>query len=248
MTYTTLSEEKHTLYALKPLKKQQIIDVLGQQSIDNLAVELETRIGPCRRDLAKGRPFQIAKEAWEYALADATEWNGGEWVGHGNNPEDVRMGAIKFDVKGLGGTWTGNSGEASVKQTLSADARIDESFLSKDSATLWKGVVDPWIQKVFVDDDYYVTVFWRNKKTLDIRLVMFAVDHQHKPIYTNSSCEFNNSGTKMLLNTIADPEQIQLYILRSKHRMEMRIRGKFFNDSDYYVDVYKFDEQTDTSK
>ena len=242
MLHTIPSEEKHTLYALNPLTKQQIIDVLGQQSIDNLAVELERRIGPSRRDLAKGRPFQIAKEAWEYALADATEWNGGEWVGHGNNPEDVRMGTIKFDVKGLGGTWTGNSGEASVKQTLTASARIDESFLTQDSENLWQGVVDPWIEKVFVEDDYYVTVFWRNKKTLDIRLVMFKVDHTFKPIYTSSSCEFNTSGTKMILNDIADPDQVQLYILRSKHRMEMRIRGKFFNNSDYYVDVYKFDE------
>lgn len=242
MLHTTLLEENCTLYALKPLKKQQIIDVLGKQSIDNLAVELEYRIGPCRRDLAKGRPFQIAKEAWEYALADATEWNGGEWVGHGNNPEDVRMGNKKFDVKGLGGKWTGTSGEASVKQTLSASARIDESFLSSDSENLWAGVVEPWIKKVFVEDDYYVTVFWRNKETLDMRLVMFAVDHTHKPIYTSSSCEFNDSRTRMTLNNIVDPEQAQLYILRSKHRMEMRIRGKFFNDSDYYVDVYKFNE------
>ena len=228
------------MYSLRPLNKTEIISVVGEQTITNLGSELERRIGPCRRDLAKGRPFQIAKEAWEYALADATEWNGGEWVGHGNNPEDVRMGNKKFDVKGLGGKWTATSGEASVKQTLSASARIDESFLEHNSLNLWQGVVEPWMEKVFVNDEYYVTVFWRNKQSLDIRLVMFAVDHDHKPTYDKQSCVFNKSSTMMELTNIVDPEQARMYVLRSKHRMEMRIKGSFFNESDYYVDVYNF--------
>jgi hypothetical protein len=45
----------------------------------------------------------------------------------------------------------------------------------------------------------------------------------------------------MLINNIVDPEQAKLYILRSKHRMEMRIKGKYFNEHpDRYLDVYDF--------
>jgi hypothetical protein len=229
------------MYALVPMTREEIISNLLPQTITNLKQELHSRIYPCKRDLDKGRPFQIAKEAWEYALADATEWNGGQWVGHGNNPEDVRVGDKKYDVKGLGGKWTTTSGEASVKQTLSASARIDESFLEEDSSMLWDGVVSPWMQKVNNGGEYFVTIFWRNKETLSIRLVMFRLEKNNFPVYNAEGCEFNKSKTQMLINNIVDPEQAKLYILRSKHRMEMRIKGKYFNEHpDRYLDVYDF--------
>ena len=231
------------MFSFIPLTRDEIIDNLQPQSITNLTKELHTRIYPCKRDLDKGRPFQIAKEAWEYTLADATEWNGGVWVGHGNNPEDVRVGTNKYDVKGLGGKWTTTSGEASVKQTLTASARIDESFLTQDSRQLWSGVVEPWIEKVSTEGEYFITVFWRHKETLAIRLVMFRLNTELLPKYDPNACEFNASNTKMTINNIADPEQVKLYIIRSKHRMEMRIKGCYFNENpNRYIEVYNFNE------
>jgi len=233
------------MYALEPMTREEIIDNLLPTTIQNLKTELHYRIYPCKRDLDKGRPFQIAKEAWEYILADATEWNGGEWVGHGNNPEDVRVGDMKYDVKGLGGKWTTTSGEASVKQTLSASARIDESFLAQDSEMLWSGVVAPWMDKVNNGGEYFLTVFWRHKETLSIRLVMFRLSPDYLPVYDPSGCEFNKTSTQMLINNIVNPEQAKLYVLRSKHRMEVRIKGKYFNEHpDRYLDLYDFGQTT----
>jgi|TARA_B110000305_G_C19364390_1_gene601129 hypothetical protein len=229
------------MYALVPMTHDEIVANLEPHTITELRKELHTRIYPHKRDRDKGRPFQIAKEAWEYALADATAWNGGEWAGHGNAPEDVRVGDKKYDVKGLGGKWTSTSGEASVKQSLSASARIDESFLENDSKNLWAGIVTPWIEKINTGGEYYVTVFWRHKETLAVRLVMFRLDTNNLPEYTLDSCEFNKTNTQMIINNIVDPEQAKLYILRSKHRMELRIKGSYFNaDPSRYVDVYDF--------
>ena len=79
-----------------------------------------------------GRPFQVAKESWEYAFADATEWIGGEWVGSGKNPEDVHISNNKYDIKGLSSRgWRKWSTEASVRQTVKNEYNIDESFIKK---------------------------------------------------------------------------------------------------------------------
>lgn len=227
-------------FSVVPLTSKEIVEVLGQETIDNLAEELEIRIGPAREDLKKGRPFQIAKEAWEYAFADSLEWNGGEWVGNGSSPEDVRMGNCKFDIKGLGGKWTTTSGEASIKQCLSKEARIAESFTSGDKQNLWDKVVEPWIDKVFVDGNYYFTIFWRNKETLDVRLVMMRIERNKRPIYNPDACNFSDTNTYMEITNIMDPEQAKVYVLRSKNRMEMRIKGSFFKNPEYHKEVYTF--------
>lgn len=230
-------------YSITAMTHDEIVDNLKIESINNLQKELHSRISPAKKDLDKGRPFQIAKEAWEYALADATEWNGGKWVGHGNSAEDVVVGKNKYDIKGLGTgseRWTTTSGEASVKQTLRSDAKIDESFLRQDGAQLWSGVVDSWMQKVTNEGKYFITVFWRNTKTLAVRLVMFKVNPKKFPKFDSSQCVFSDSKSQMLINNIVDPEQAKLYVLRSKHRMEIRIKGKYFDaDSNRYVEVYK---------
>jgi hypothetical protein len=229
------------MYSMTPMTADEIRSNLEQQTLDNLTVELERRIGPARRDLEKGRPFQIAKEAWEYALADATEWKGGKWVGHGNNPEDVRINEdLFYDVKGLSGSWTGNSSEASIKQSLKTEFRIDENFITENSQELWNSTVNPWIEKIFDKDNYYITVFWRHNKNLDIRLVMFKINTSVAPQYNNSHCSFNKNKSAMDVLNIVDPEQAKIYVLKSKKRMELRIRGKFFDNPKWYVPVYSF--------
>ena len=227
------------------MSAEEIRENLEQKTLDNLEVELERRIGPARRDLAKGRPFQIAKEAWEYALADALEWKGGEWAGHGNNPEDVRVkDELFYDVKGLSGKWTSTSSEASIKQSLKTEFRIDENFQTEDSQGLWNSTVDPWIQKVFDKDNYYVTVFWRHNKDLNIRLVMFRIENANVPVYDPVYCSFNKNKTTMDVLNIVDPEYAKIYVLKSKKRMELRIKGTFFNDPAWYVPVYEFNQIT----
>ena len=110
---------------------------------------------------------------------------------------------------------------------------------------LWEGVVAPWADKVNNGGEYFVTVFWRHKLTLSIRLIMFRLRPNNLPMYNSNGCEFNTSKTQMLINNIVDPEQAKLYILRSKHRMELRIKGKYFNEHpDRYLDLYDFGQTT----
>lgn len=234
------------MYSLTPMTADEIRNNLDQKTLNNLEVELERRIGPARQDLAKGRPFQIAKEAWEYALADSLEWKGGEWVGHGNNPEDVRVNdQIHYDVKGLSGKWTATSSEASIKQSLKTEFRIDENFQNENSKALWDSTVEPWIEKVFSKSNYYVTVFWRHSKDLNIRLVMFRIDNTLVPLYDSEKCVFNKSQSTMDVLNIVDPEHAKIYVLKSKKRMELRIKGKFFDNPDWFVPVYSFQNNLD---
>jgi hypothetical protein len=234
------------MYSLTPMTADEIRKNLDQTTLNNLEVELERRIGPARQDLAKGRPFQIAKEAWEYALADSLEWKGGEWVGHGNNPEDVRVNdQIHYDVKGLSGKWNSNSSEGSIKQSLKTEFRIDENFQTKNSSALWNSTVEPWIEKVFSKSNYYITVFWRHSKDLNIRLVMFRIDNTRVPQYDSTKCVFNKSQSTMDIHNIVDPDQAKIYVLKSKKRMELRIKGKFFNNPKWFVPVYSFENNLD---
>ena len=96
------------------------------------------------------------------------------------------------------------------------------------------------MQKVTSEGKYFITVFWRNTKTLAVRLVMFKVNPKKFPKFDSNQCVFNDSKSQMVINNIVDPEQAKLYVLRSKHRMEIRIKGKYFDaDSNRYVEVYK---------
>lgn len=236
------------MYAMTPLTADEICKNLDQKTIANLQIELERRIGPNRKDLLKGRPFQIAKEAWEYALADSLEWKGGKWVGHGNNPEDVRVNnQLFYDVKGLSGKWNSNSSEASIKQSLKTEFRIDENFQTQDSNTLWNSTVEPWVEKVFTKNNYFVTVFWRHHIDLNIRLVMFRLNNKNIPQYDSTKCVFNKSCSTMDILNIVDPEHAKIYVLKSKKRMELRIKGKFFNNPKWFVPVYSFQNNLDKS-
>jgi hypothetical protein len=188
-----------------------------------------------KKDILKGRPFQIAKESWEYAFADATEWMGSEWVGGGNHPEDVKSRCGKYDIKGLSSNgWKQWTSEASIKQTLQNKYSIDKAFSTGDSFSLWENTVQPWINKVS-HDNYYITVFWRNTKTSDVRLIMFKII-QDDYEYSEENFTFQNEA-RMHVHNLYDPEQIKIYVLKSKKRMEMRINGKYFDNPNYHLSV-----------
>ena len=74
---------------------------------------------------------------------------------------------------------------------------------------------------------------------------MFKLYMDNLPVYDPEGCVFNKGKTQMAITNIVDPEQAKLYILRSKHRMELRIKGKYFNEHpDRYLDLYDFGQTT----
>ena len=222
-----------------PMTKEEIIDNLKQKTIDNLSIELERRFSHLKHDIMMGRPFQVAKESWEYAFADATEWIGGEWVGSGKNPEDVHISNNKYDIKGLSSRgWKNWSTEASVRQTVKNEYNIDESFIKKDSLSLWESVVHPWIEKVY-QSNYHITIFWRNKENNDLRLIMLKVVKENNIEYDKDNFEFSKTQSLMRVKNLCEPNQIKLYVLKCKKRMEMRISGKFFDNPKYHLNIMK---------
>jgi len=110
---------------------------------------------------------------------------------------------------------------------------------------LWNSTVEPWIEKVFSKSNYYITVFWRHSKNLNIRLVMFRIDNTRVPQYDSAKCVFNKSQSTMDIHNIVDPDQAKIYVLKSKKRMELRIKGKFFNNPKWFVPVYSFENNLD---
>ena len=93
--------------------------LLGSDFANRFAEEMKVYYAPFAN---KGRPIQISKETWEYAVADAIP--GGEWVGAGKNVVDVITPKINIDVKGLScGSLKSISTEASILQNnkLSSD-------------------------------------------------------------------------------------------------------------------------------
>lgn len=214
---------------LIPLRQNEIKELLGE---GNIQEELNLRFISVKKDIEKGRPFQIAKEAWEYAFADAVK---GEWVGNGNNPEDVRKDNKFFDIKGLSGEWEGISSEASIRQSLKNEYNLDENFQNNNSRSLWNSTVLKWIQKIQLRTPYYIMVFWRNQ--MNVRLVGFRVNETYAPIYVENECNFNATKSKLCIKNILNEKFGRIYILKSKKRLEMRIDGSFFNQPEWHLPI-----------
>jgi len=74
---------------------------------------------------------------------------------------------------------------------------------------------------------------------------MFRIDNNYIPQYNSSKCVFNKSRSTMDVLNIVDPEHAKIYVLKSKKRMELRIKGKFFNDPNWHLPVYNFTKSLD---
>ena len=74
---------------------------------------------------------------------------------------------------------------------------------------------------------------------------MFKIDNNSKPVYDAKHCSFNKSKSTMDVLNIVDPEHAKIYVLKSKKRMELRIKGSFFDDPQWYIPVYEFTKSVD---
>jgi len=77
-----------------PIDQHELI--LGKNFSSNFAQEMQNYYVPF---IVKQRQIQIAKETWEYGVADSIP--GSSWVGAGKNVVDVITPTVELDVKGI---------------------------------------------------------------------------------------------------------------------------------------------------
>ena len=203
-----------------PVPIEEHDDLLGPNFASNFAQEMKAYYAPFAN---KGRPIQISKETWEYAVADSIP--GGKWIGAGKSVIDVSTPKINIDVKGLScGSLNSTSTEASILQNnkLASDnmARLYEN---SEFELLKEMFVDPLKDKVKKAGNLYVLCAIRHKLSTDKFDVYYCL---YKVTETDDN-EFENKmfmdATRSVSVPMIDSEYGKTYLYIPKRRLEIRV-------------------------
>ena len=173
--------------------------------------------------LKKKRIVQIAKETWEYAVADSIP--GAVWVGAGKNVVDVDAPNSQIDVKGI-----------SIKE-ISNNLTTEASFLQNNKeendnfATLFKTVdllalkkmfVDKWLEKVQPVSNLHLLAAIRAKKKNEVYycLLKLVDDGLTEEDFVAKMALKNKRSVSV---PMIDSEYGDTYIYVPKRRLEIRL-------------------------
>lgn len=224
-------------YFLTPMTATETQALVGAGFIKNFQIEMDEYLAPYRKNVKRGRPLSMGKELWEYAVADSIV--GGEWCGAGKGIADVSIGDdIRCDVKSMQQNGSITT-EASMFQPLSENKIAAKHFEDKNSNGLWNVYVDGWLKKVKSVKDYYLLFIVRDKSTLNCRLGAFKVTN-NTATYNQNECEFLKAS--MRIETLADPDLVEIKVYNSKTRLEIKVKEKFFDDPKHCYQIYQFDQ------
>lgn len=204
-----------------PVPLSQHDAILGKDFSKNFTKEMSEYYAPF---IKKGRKIQLAKETWEYGVADSIA--GAEWVGSGSSVVDVRAPAVDLDVKGLSADKLGKvTTEASFLQNLQESAdNYSSAWTNKDWATLKKIFVDPIIPKHAGTTNLHLLVIVRTKKDLGVHYALLkAVPN------TLTDAQFiagMKEHGRVVDIPMMDPQYGRTYICKSKRRLEIRLDTK----------------------
>lgn len=222
-------------YCLVPMPVADLKKLIGKDFIKKFQAEIDPIINPLRKYIAAGRPASMGKELWEYAVADSI--TGGKWCGAGKAISDVSIGAnIGCDVKSVQ-IIKKSTTEASMYQPLSSLESASEYFKTKDKNQIWNLFVNGWLTKVSSVKEYYMLAIFRDSKTFDCSLAGFKVNNSAIS-FLAEDCEFSTKSMKV--NSIADPNLVNIKVYSGKTRLEIRIKDTIFNDPAYTLPIYKF--------
>lgn len=167
----------------------------------------------------KNRPIQLAKETWEYAVADSIP--DATWVGAGHNIVDVETPNITIDVKGLSTNGLrGVSTEASILQNNKLEAdNFNTFFKKKDFSGLYDMFVEPLIKKVTEAKRLHVMTIVRDKTTGAVGYVLFKVIESSD----SQISEMTLMGKRSVSVPMIDNQYGKTYLYIPKRRMEIRL-------------------------
>jgi hypothetical protein len=176
---------------------------------------------------SKGRLIQLAKETWEYGIADSIP--NSVWKGAGKNPVDVETKRADFDVKGISinSISKGLTTEASFLQNIKQeDATLFANlFEDKNYGGLKTMFVDPYMAKIAKTNNLHLLAVIREKKTKKVFYCLFKVEPT-----TLSSSEFINNMTPIgkcgVTVPMIDPSYGRTYLLSNKRRLEIKLSTK----------------------
>ena len=193
--------------------------LLGANFANNFAQEMKAYYAPF---LAKNRKIQLAKETWEYGVADSIQ--GAVWCGSGNSVVDVTAPLCSLDVKGLSAQdLTKETTEASFLQNLQKGADgYSQAWHNKDWTTLKNIFVDPLGAKTDGINNLHLLVIVRTKKDHGVHYGLLKAVPNNLTDEEFIAKMYQHAGRSVNV-PIIDEQYGRTYICISKRRLELRI-------------------------
>lgn len=219
-------------YPLTPVLATDLVNLLTPDFATKFQTEVDAFMGPMRKHLALGRSLSMGKECWEYAVADSIL--NADWSGAGNSIVDVKISSdTGLDVKSVLKNKS-LSGEASMYQNYSGS---DHLFKNSDSQGLWDIYVNGWYNKATTIKNYYLLTVLKDE-SYNCSICGFKLTGS-LPAYDISYGKFTPKLKSWRVEQLADPKLLQTTVLKSKKRLEMRVRKAMFSPQ-YALPVYTF--------
>ncbi len=204
-----------------PINEHDLI--LGKDFNSRFAKEMKEYYKPF---VKKKRDIQVAKETWEYAVADSID--GATWVGSGHNVADVKTTNADIDVKGLSTNDIKNhkTTEASFLQNnKQATDGFVKLFESKDYKSLKEMFVDPLLKKHEGTNNLHLLSVIREKDTKKVYYCLLRVED----IALSDSdfiAQMSMNGKRSVSMPMIDPVYGDTYLYIPKRRLELRLNCK----------------------
>ena len=208
----------------EPVPVSEHAKLLGKDFSERFANEMHTYYGPF---LKKDRPVQLAKETWEYAVADSID--GAEWVGAGKNIIDVLAPKLEIDVKGLScANMNGTTTEASILQNNKLENdNFASLFETKNFGALKTMFVDPFVAKIQATNNLHVLCAVREKKNQMVHYCLLKVVQQDNPNFVK---EMYMDAKRSVNVPMIDPKYGKTYLYIPKRRLEIRLKMDGMSD------------------
>jgi hypothetical protein len=196
-------------------------NILGVDFNTKFATEMHSYYAPF---VAKNRDIQVAKETWEYAVADSIV--GANWCGAGHNVVDVKTPIADIDVKGI-------SNNDMEKYKLTTEASFLQNnkqkndgfaklFEQKKYNSLKKMFVDPLATKIKGTNNLHLLGIIREKDKRKVYYCLLAITSlvmSEEDFISKMKVE----GTRSVSIPLIDEKYGKTYIYIPKRRLELRL-------------------------
>ena len=201
-----------------PIPIEEHDNLIGKDFSKRFADEMYEYYRPF---LKKNRPIQLAKETWEYAVADSID--GGDWVGAGKNIIDVKAPGIEIDVKGLSCQHLqANTTEASILQNNKLENdNFATLFENKDFLGLKEMFVDPFVEKIKGTNNLHILCAVREKKVQKVHYCLLKVIEKPNDNFVN---DMYMDAKRSVSVPMIDPKFGRTYLYIPKRRLEIRLK------------------------
>lgn len=211
--------------------------ILGKDFNVNFAKEMKEYYKPF---VKKKRDVQIAKETWEYGVADSIP--NAEWRGAGKNVVDVKAPNADLDVKGLSIDVITDcqTTEASFLQNNKQENDgFSKLFESKDFLALKKMFVDPMDDKIKGTNNLHLLGIVREKSTKKVYYCLLKVE-SNSIADKDFLAQMNVEGKRSVALPMIDITYGKTYIYIAKRRLEIRLNGQGL--SEFLVYSHRYDK------